>query len=73
MAVMDINPKLGNERVSESELRQSIHSDRELADTLNPDAKLRNGYDTAGKLTDCNNALCRYGDTVWSVLEGYVQ
>ena len=40
MALVNIDPKLGNEGVCERKLRQSIARNRELADTDDPKAKL---------------------------------
>jgi hypothetical protein len=55
MALVNIDPKLGNEGVGERKLRQSIPRNRELADTDDPKAKLRDGDDATGKLADGND------------------
>ena len=73
MAFMDIDSKLSDERIRESELRQGIHGNRKLADANETDAELRNGDHPAGELANRNNAPGRHRDTVWPVLEGNVQ
>jgi hypothetical protein len=73
MALMDIDSELGDEGISESELRQGVHGNSELANADKPDAELRDGNQTAGKLTNGNDASGRDRHTVGSVFEGNVE
>jgi hypothetical protein len=59
MACMNVDSNLSKERVCESELRQSIDCNGELANANKADAELRNGDDPAGKLTNRNRTLGR--------------
>jgi hypothetical protein len=69
---MDVDSDLGDEGVRESELRQGIHGNGELANANQADAELRNGDEPAGKLTNRNDAPGRHRDTVRPVFEGNV-
>ena len=57
---MNMNSNLGHERMRESELRQGIHCNGELANANKADAELGNGDETTGKLTNRNNTFSRY-------------
>src|SRR5262245_14016054 len=70
MALVDIDANLGDERVSERELRQRIPRDRNLTDADETDPKLRDGDETAGELADCNNSFRWHRHAVRSVFEG---
>jgi len=73
MPFMNVNAKLGNQRVCKCELSQGVRSNRELADAHNSRAKLGHGKDAAGKLADGNDAFCWNGNPVWTKLEGDVK
>jgi hypothetical protein len=45
MPFVNVDPKLGNQRVSKGELRQGISSNCELADAYDPHTKLGQGKD----------------------------
>ena len=60
---------LCDQRVGGAELSNGKARDGELADAENSDPKLRNCQDTAGELTDRDNAPGHHGHSVRPVLE----
>ncbi len=73
MPFVNVDSKLGNQRVCKGELSQGVSSDCELADAHNAHTELGQGNDSAGELTDRDDSSCRHRDTVWTKLEGNVK
>jgi len=70
MAFVNIDSKLGNQRVRKGELSQGVTGNGELANANNPRTKLGQGKDAIGKLADGNDTLCWHRGAVWTILEG---
>lgn len=70
MPFVNVDPKLGNQRICNGELSQSVSSNRELANAHDPHTKLGQGKDAVGKLANGNDTPGRHRDTVGSKLEG---
>jgi len=70
MPLVNIDPKLGNQRVCKCELSQGVSSNCELANAHNSHTKLGQGKDAAGKLANGNDTFSWHGNTVWTKLKG---
>ena len=73
MPFVNVDSKLGNQRVCKGELSQGISGNCELADAHNAHAELGQSENSEGELADGNDTSCRHRDTVWTKLEGNVK
>lgn len=69
VSLVDIQTDLGNQRISQRELRKGKGRNSELADAEEPDAKLSDGNDTTPKLPNGDDAFCYDGYSVWPIFE----
>ena len=69
MALVKIQPHLGDKGVSKSELRKGEASDSELAHADHADTELRESEDAAGELADGDHPFRDHGPAVGPVLE----